>query len=91
LPGKWRYKVFDEVFDMFERDGRRSRPAGERRGLRGFFARMFGDSDDHDDSRRYESDHDDDTRRSRYDDDEYEGRPGQRRRERDNDVFDFGD
>lgn len=84
--------MFDEVFDMFERDGQRSRPAGERRGLRGLISRMFGDGDDYDDSRRgrYDSDGYDDSRRSRYDD-EYEGRQGQRRRERDNDVFDFGD
>lgn len=77
---------------MFERDGRRGQPAGERRGLRGLIARMFGDGDEHEDGRRdrYESDHDD-TRRSRYDDYEPDDRPGQRRRERDNDVFDFGD
>jgi len=77
--------VIDEVLDMFERDGRRGQPAGERRGLRGFISRMFGDGDEHEDGRRsrYESDHDDDY--------EADNRPGRRRRERDNDVFDFGD
>ena len=87
--------MFDEVFDMFERDGRRGRPAGERRGLRGFLSRMFGDGDEHEDVRRsrYEDDHDDYSHRRRDDDDEYEyaGRPDRRRRERDNDLFDFGD
>ncbi len=86
--------MFDEVFEMFERDGRRGRPAGERRGLRGLISRVFGDGDDHDDVRRarYENDHDDHHRRSRYDDDgEYDGHPNRRRRERDNDLFDFGD
>lgn len=75
--------MFDEVFDMFERDGRRSRPGGERRGLRGFISRLFdGDEDD------------EATRRGRYVDEDHdpdEGRPGHRRRDRDNDVFEFGD
>lgn len=73
--------MFDELFDIFERDGRRNRAGGERRGVRGFFSRMFGGEDD---ERRRESRYDYD------DDDDYEGRNGRRNRHRD-DAFDFGD
>lgn len=83
LPGELRCHVFDELFDMFDRDGRRGREAGERRGIRGFFARLI------------DGDEGDDDKRSGYRDDDFdrgdEGRAASRRRRRDDDGFDFGD
>ena len=72
--------MFDEIFDMFDRDGGRGRPAGEQRGWRGFLGRLFGGGDGDDDA----------PRRSRPGEtDDYDGGPERRRR--DNDGFDFGD
>lgn len=77
--------MFDELFEMFDRD-KRNRSNGARPGLLG---RIFGGGqgrsfdDDDDDRRRYE-------RRSDFDDDEFEGGRDRSRRRRDED-FGFDD
>jgi hypothetical protein len=64
--------VLDELFDLFERDKRRSSGGG----LRGRLARAIGGHDDRD------RPHEDDRRRDREEEDErYERRRGRRERE----------
>jgi hypothetical protein len=53
----------DLLGDLFERDGRRREP-GERRGLRGFFGRLFDGGED-DDERQSEVGRDGRRRRER--------------------------
>ncbi len=84
--------MFDELFEIFDRDRRRSRSGSQpeqRRGLLGSLSRIFGGEDDHDDVDRSRYQTDDDRDRDRRDrgdgDDERHGR----RRERD--AFEFGD
>ena len=90
--------MFDELFEMFERDREPARPGErreERRGIRGFFSRMFGGGEDSDRRGTHRSG---DDRDNRYDDeqpsryrfgDEDDSRS--RRRDRERDSFDFGD
>ena len=75
--------MFDELFDMFDRDRGRGREPGERRGIRGFFARVFRGGDRDDGMPPGYCDDEDDHRD--------EGRAASRRRRRDDDRFDFGD
>ena len=91
--------MLDELFELFDRD-RRGQPRDgaqpPKKGIRGFFARMLGGGDHHDDApRNGESyaaagrdrnrDDDDDDPRN----DERHGRSGRGRR-RDDDGPDFG-
>lgn len=90
--------MLDELFEMFDRDGNRNTSQEPRKkGIRGFFSRLFGGGEDHDSrpaaertdsARTRRGDHDDDDD----DDDGYRGRQQPRsRRDRDSDGFDFGD
>jgi len=77
--------MFDELFEMFERDGeerRRDRRAPRQGGIRGVFSRLFG-RDDHayDDRPRYRDEH---QRRTPYrDDDDFDDDHERRYRARD--------
>jgi hypothetical protein len=87
--------MFDELFEMFERDGdgrsRNDRGAGRQRGIRGFFSRLFG-RDDHasDDPPGYR---DERHRTPSYRDDDDDGRERRYRahHDRDDDDDDDGD
>ncbi len=89
--------MLDELFDLFDRD-RRGQPRDgtqpPKKGIRGFFSRILGGGDHHDDAPRNgesyaaagrDRDDDDDDPRN----DERNGRSGRGRR-RDDDGPDFG-
>ncbi len=87
--------MFDELFEMFERDREPARP-GQKRGVRGFFSRLFGGQSD-----QSHSDQERDDNRRRYDDDDDGGqyrfndeddrRESRSRRSREREPFEFGD
>lgn len=77
--------MFDELLDMFDRDGGRNNNdpnQPKRKGFRGFLDRLRSMGDDDDDDRRND-------RRREYDDEDNYAATSGRRRERDRDFADF--
>lgn len=85
--------MFDELLELFERDGSKRRSDQPRRGgIRGLLDRVRGGGgDNHHDDDDYRRTPTGGERDGDYDHDDDDPRDGRGRRRRDNDAFDFGD